>query len=269
MASDFGAMLTRLLARRGLEAGSLARVIGVPGSELVAVLDGAQPPASLLRRLAPGLGLRTSDLFLIAGCWVPEDLAPTGRDGGRASVARMVWSLVHVPQDGRRRMRDVLRSTPGQAHTEPIRPPEYDKWFLAGVGAMLLRLLGNRNMSHRDAVAVLYQLAGFGPWSPPTLSMVGRGAKAVSGDLLAACAVVLDIPARDLAALAGMDLPERIQWTDPATPEAVEMIWEARGRTGEQMKQLDKQSHIIRHDYDDMLPPDVVCHCPLFRGTKT
>ena len=46
-APGFGAMLARLLSHKGLSAGRLARRIGIPESDLQAVLDGAAPDGSL------------------------------------------------------------------------------------------------------------------------------------------------------------------------------------------------------------------------------
>ncbi|GAB3006894.1 hypothetical protein [Saccharothrix stipae] len=262
--ADFAGMLSRVATRRGLDARALAQAVGVPDTELTAVFGGAQPSASLLRRLAPVFGLHASDLFLVAGVTVPDDLAPAGRHTG---VESLVWDLVYLPQVGRR-VHELLRTMVGQAGTQPTGELEYDKWFMPGFGAVLLRLFGNRNMGVSAAVKVLYMLAGFGPWSASTLNIVGRGRK-VPGDLVAASAVVLGIPAGDLAALAGVQLPEQARPTDPAASEASELIWEARSIPGPQMAQLVEQSHIIRHEYDDVVPPSLVCHCSLFHGPRT
>lgn len=258
-------MLSRLLAHRKLDAGVLAAAAGVPEPELAAVLGGAEPSASLMRGLAPALGLHTSDLFLIAGRRVPDDLATTGPK--IPGISSLVWCMANVPEAGRR-VHELVRDQPRQAHPEQASTPVYDKWFVPGFGATLLRLFGNRNMKSTDAVKALYLLARFGPWSASTLHMVGHRRKEVSADLVAACAVVLGIPPGDLAALAGVDVPDRPPYVDPATPETVELIWEARNLTGEQMRYLDDQSHVIRHEYDDVMPSHLVCHCSLFRGNR-
>jgi hypothetical protein len=43
------------------------------------------------------LGWHASDLFLIAGLRVPDDVTPAGRYPG-ASIVELVWSLVYVPE---------------------------------------------------------------------------------------------------------------------------------------------------------------------------
>lgn len=102
-APGFGAMLARLLSHKGLSAGLLARRIGIPESDLQAVLDGAAPDGSLIWRLAPELGLHVADLFVIAGMPVPEDLAPVD-----AGIGRLVARFVLAASDGA----DLLRGWP-------------------------------------------------------------------------------------------------------------------------------------------------------------
>jgi hypothetical protein len=265
MTADFGAMLARLLEHRALEAGDLAAAAGVPESDLRAALAGAEPSEAALRGLGPALGLHASDLFLIAGQPVPDDLAPAGRGG---SVDSLVWTIVYVPPIGRR-VRDMVLQASSEAAATPLpedrRPPEYGRWSRPGFGALLLRLFGNRNMSVLDAVKVLLSVAGFGPWSAATLSLVGQGRKEVSGELLAACSVVLGIALGDLAALAGMATPEPGRRTAPTAAEAVAVIWAARGLTAERIEHIYEQSHRLRHEYDDVVREELLCHCPLFR----
>lgn len=69
-------LLGRLAKRRQPDLDVLARSADVGGSELKSLLRGGGPSPSLLRRLAPVLGLHTPDLFVIAGVDVPDDLAP-------------------------------------------------------------------------------------------------------------------------------------------------------------------------------------------------
>jgi hypothetical protein len=63
---EFEGLLRRLTDRRGWKAGAVARDVGG---------DVATPGA--LRRLAPVLGGRAADLFVLAGHDLPADLAPT------------------------------------------------------------------------------------------------------------------------------------------------------------------------------------------------
>lgn len=260
-------MLPRLLARRGLEPDGLARATGVPEVELAAVFAGAEPSAGLLRRLAPLLGWHASDLFLVAGLDLPDDLAPAGRYPGEGVIS-VVWSLVRIPEIAHR-VHGLLLAVRRIDRAEPSHPLEYEKWVLPGFGAVLLRLFGNRNMTALDAVQALYVLTGFGPWSAATLRLVGLGRKEVPPDLVAACAVVLDIPADDLAALAGTAPVEPARRTTRATQEAAALIWEARRIPGDEITEFAKQTHAMRHEYDNVLPPGLVCHCSLFSGERS
>ena len=71
-------MLARLLRARWHDVETLAGAEDLPEWELAAVVDGAKPSPWLLHRLAPALGWHASDLFVIAGLSLPEDLAPDG-----------------------------------------------------------------------------------------------------------------------------------------------------------------------------------------------
>jgi hypothetical protein len=85
-------------------------------SEITSVLDGDEPDPSLLRQLAPALGLHPSDVFVIAGQRVPDDLAPL--DATAASgIGRLAWSLTegqHSPRT-RRSGHPLMASTSDSA----------------------------------------------------------------------------------------------------------------------------------------------------------
>ena len=117
-APGFGAMLARLLSHKGLSAGFLARRMGIPESDLQAVLDGAAPDGSLIWRLAPELGLHVADLFVIAAfatvLGIPiGDLAaigglecqfsadPADLDGG--DMAALIWEARRLTAEQVRR----------------------------------------------------------------------------------------------------------------------------------------------------------------------
>lgn len=264
--TDFAGMLSRLATHRGLDVSTLAQAADIPDTELTAVYEGTLPSEVLLRRLAPVFGLHASDLFLIAGLRPPDDLAPAGR-GVCGGVETLVYDVVYAPPVGRH-LHELLRTMVGQADTRPTEKLVYERWFIPSFGALLMRLFGNRNMNQGDAVKVLFMLADFGAWSAATLTMVGKGRKEVSDELVAASSVVLGIPAGDLAALAGLPLPEQNTPEHPRAAEARELIWAARGISGPQMEQLNKQSHILRHEYEDVLSPALVCNCSLLRDTE-
>lgn len=118
---DFGPLLKRLLDRRGLDLAALSRqtssrqaasqLARVPESEPQAVLAGAAPSPSLLRRLAPVLGLHTADLFAIAGVGIPDDLAPLDATAGRR-VPGLARAAVALPPEKRDALRRLVASLP-------------------------------------------------------------------------------------------------------------------------------------------------------------
>jgi hypothetical protein len=57
MTADIGPMLFRVLARSGLDTGTLARAAGVPESELVTVFDGAEPSGSAAAKAGASAGV--------------------------------------------------------------------------------------------------------------------------------------------------------------------------------------------------------------------
>ena len=63
------------------------------------------------------LGWHASDLFLIAGLRVPDDVTPAGRYPG-ASIVELVWSLVYVPEAP---ARTIAMTAPGMVCDRAVR----------------------------------------------------------------------------------------------------------------------------------------------------
>ncbi|GAB7036816.1 MULTISPECIES: hypothetical protein [Catenuloplanes] len=83
--------LRRLMAARGIGPEVFADRAGGPVGETVDA-----PDPAVLRRLAPVLGLHRSDLFIIAGRPVPDDLAPLD-PGAAGHVGGLAWTLTYLP----------------------------------------------------------------------------------------------------------------------------------------------------------------------------
>ncbi|OZV84426.1 hypothetical protein CA850_00765 [Micromonospora echinospora] len=73
---NFVAMMARLSKYRRQNVDSLMRAAEVDQSQLEAAFKGEVSGQSVLRRLAPALGVHTADLFILAGLDVPSGLAP-------------------------------------------------------------------------------------------------------------------------------------------------------------------------------------------------
>jgi hypothetical protein len=126
---------------------SLASEAGVPGGELAAVVeDGVEPSSDLVRSLAPALEIHTADLFVIAGLPVPEDLAsafPTSP----WDVGSLLRTALRMNADHRGRLEASVGSLLGRSPAGPT-PTDNNP---DTPGALLLRLLRNRNMRSRHA----------------------------------------------------------------------------------------------------------------------
>jgi hypothetical protein len=140
----FGVLLARLLARRKLCVADLARQCQIPEPELLTVRNGAPPGASLLRQLGPALGLHPADLFVIAGVPVPGELIPPDSGAGRL-IPSLVHTAVRLSPRARARLRDFARSLPQHDRLQPHPPPPPRTQYEPGFGAVLARLLHNRN----------------------------------------------------------------------------------------------------------------------------
>jgi transcriptional regulator with XRE-family HTH domain len=261
---SFGARLVRLFECRKLDLGTVSREAGVTESQLAAVLDGTiAPDPSFLRRLAPSLRLHSADLFVIAGLAVPDDLAPLDPDAW--GLSKLIWTAGWLPGQVPRLL-TLARSLPQQPRTKPVPPPPAHHRYPQGPGALLLKLLHNRNLTWTESVTVLYNLGGVGPWSAATVGAVGRGRKELSPELVAGFAAVVGIPARDLAVLVGADRADEVVTTLPVGTDTTDLIWEARRLTAAQLRQVTDEAHLIRHEAQYDLPAHARCRCDLVDG---
>ncbi|WP_344610121.1 XRE family transcriptional regulator [Dactylosporangium salmoneum] len=235
----FGGRLARLLEARAVDIGDAAH------------------PADL----APVLGLHRSDLFVIAGRPVPEDLAPLDRSAS-GEVGRLAWSLTYLPR-AVAELRRLIESMPQLPRPEPQPPePAYHRYPDDEAGALIVRLLHNRNLNWPGAAQMLFGLGGGPMLSAATIGVIGRGRKALTPELLAGFAAFIDIPRADLSALAGIDLTRVETEAHPDAGEAAALIWSARRLTAGQLRQVRDRAHEIRHERADELVPGFRCRCP-------
>ncbi|WP_225095108.1 hypothetical protein [Streptomyces sp. CoH27] len=231
----FGAVLRRWTEHRRTDSGALSRQTGLPEERVRGVLGGGPASPSLLRRLGPALGLPAADVFVLAGQEVPDDLAPLDPRAGRL-VPDLVRHAVELSPDGIRAVRGFVASLPQE---KPVAgPPEgaagpAPRAAGTGPGALLMRLVGNRNLG-LTATAKTFALLTGRYWSPATYGVVARGGIEVTADLLADFAAVLGVPAPDLAVLCGAPAGEA---PAPATGPG-ELISDVRRLTADRMRQV-------------------------------
>ncbi|MFG2045329.1 XRE family transcriptional regulator [Dactylosporangium sp. NPDC048998] len=257
----FGVQLMRLAELRDLDVNSLARRATVAETEITSVLDGAEAGALLLRRLAPALDLHPSDLFVIAGRQVPDDLAPLDATASGV-VGSLAWDLTYLPRavPELRQLVDTLPQQP-RPQRSPAATPSFQQ-YPSSAGGLVLRLLHNRNLNWLGAAKYLFGLGGGPMLSASTIGMIGRGEKVMTPELLAGYAAVLDVSSRDLGALTGIDLRNVNLPVHPDAAAAAALLWSARRLTVDQVRQVRDRAHAIRHERADELDPRLRCNCP-------
>ncbi|MFM9609038.1 hypothetical protein DF268_30525 [Streptomyces sp. V2] len=200
----------------------------------VAVPEG-EPVPELLYGLAPELGVRVPDVFVLAGLGVPEELNPLDAEA-RSSVAYVVWRFRLLPAAQRTEFLQHVRSLPQEPRTALWSPLREFGGYPPGPGALLLRLLANRNLHWSSGAQAVAGMAG--PYlSPATIGGVGRGVVALSPELFIAFARVLGIPPDRLAVLVDADPPAEEPSHHPDMADAAELLWELRRLSREQVRQ--------------------------------
>jgi hypothetical protein len=237
--SAFGVRLWRLLARHRptLEASvesmvpTLAEETGVPEAELHAVLEGAEPSPEIVRRLAPALGIHTADMFVIAGLRVPDDeAAASSKLGEGVDVSFLLNGALKMSPEQLSRLDASVRSMPAQPPTEPA--PLDD--FPEGPGAMLLRLLRNRNIRPHNA-RLLHDISGCLYVSDSTVWLLGSGHTTITRQFVTAFALLLGYAPDDMAGLIGFGPAAESPHAHPAGAEIAALAWNARRLSSDQL----------------------------------
>lgn len=210
----------------------------VPETEIRAVIDGSAPSMLLLRRLAPALGLHVQDLLVLADTPVPEDLAPT--DPAAGSLAIWIASdAVTLLGERARQLRQLVQALPQKERTRPVPPPIQ---YAPGPGAFLLGMLDNRNLARYHTAKALYAGTRGGIYlSEADVQLaLTRSNKWLTPDMFAGLANIIGIPAADLAALTGFDLPPRTLPEQTAPAIVAELLWDVRRLTSDQARHVAK-----------------------------
>ncbi|WP_331744947.1 hypothetical protein [Kitasatospora sp. NBC_01300] len=232
----FGVLVERLADRRHVNLADLARSADVDQSELLTLIRGGAPSPSLLRRLAPALGLHTADLFAIAGVDVPDDLAPVDTKAG-LHVPSLVQHVVTLSSEQRDAVRQFVASLPQEGHVQPVLELRAYERYPASPGAVLMCLARNRNLGWSAIAKTFYVVTGR-CWSASTYGGVGCGTVPLTPGLLADFSAVLDVSFDDLTALTGVALPDVSSIPEPTAVGVAELLWAVRRLTGTQLRQV-------------------------------
>ena len=232
---------------------------GGPGPVGEDAVGGPRPDQ--LRRLAPVLGLHTSDLFAIAGQEVPDDLAMRRRPG-TAGLGSLIWTLTYIPgavPDLGALIR-AMPLLPAPFAPRPPKPPH--RQYPDGPGGLVVRLLENRDLGWMNAAKTMLGLGRRPALSAPTIGAIGRGTKELTPDLLIGLGAAIDIPILDLAALTGVDVSGEHRPVHPDAAEAARLFWDSRRLTAAQWDAVGERGHALRHERADELDPLMRCRCP-------
>jgi transcriptional regulator with XRE-family HTH domain len=258
----FNVQLARLAGLHGLDAADLARRGDTDEAAIRSVLAGAEPGPMLLRRLASALGLHRSDLFVIAGQPVPADLAPL--DPKAATITDgLAWDLTYLPGAAPelRQLIASLPSPPPPPGPPPVLPLPYRN-YPDIAGSLVVRLLHNRNLTWLGCATFLFGIGWGDGLSASTIGLIARGRKALTPDLLAGLAAVIDIPAADLSALTGVGPVDPGRAAHPDTADVAALLWDARRLSAAQLETVADRAHDIRHERAAELEPGLRCTCP-------
>jgi hypothetical protein len=228
--------LGRLASYQQLGISDLAEAAGVNEPELQRVLDSGFAGPSLLRRLAPALGLHEADLFALADVPPPADLAPL--DPGAATwVPLVAQRAMAMPGEDRLLLRQLVDSLPREARARPVREPENYERYGPDVAGALVRMLQARNLHRASGAKAMLVISNIG-LSAASYATIGRGRKELTPELLIGFAKVLGISSGLLSALTGIALPPDIP--APGSPEAdtADLIWQMRTLTADQVQRV-------------------------------
>ena len=254
----FGVLLTRLMDHRRLDVSGLSTVSGIPEVDLGSLASGVPPLDWQIDALAPALGIRAADLYVIADVQLPLALAPLDPAAGSIAVS-VVQITMALPSGQRARVRGLVEQAPQDAKGSPPDLPQAYDQREAGFGAMLANLLcGNRNLRSLTAAARALALLTGGRLylAAATISGIGRGRVPLTPDRVSGFAVTLGIPVSDLAAIVGVDLLEPPCPEDPLTAEMASLLWDCRRLTATQVGHIRDEAAAMLVPVPDNAPSE-------------
>lgn len=239
---SFGTRLAHFMQRRNLDVDTLGNVSAL---ELQTVIEDSSPSAPLLQRLAPALGLHAPDLFVLAGVAVPQELAPLDPDAG-SSATSIALAAMALPAQRIHQLLELIGSLPQEARTKPGRPPRQTE---PGPGGLLLGMLDNRNLARYNTAKALYLgTRGQIYTSEADVQYALVRSKRLAPDMFVGFAEVLGIPAANLAAFTGFDLPPGTAPQQASPPIVAELIWCLRRLSASQARHIEDVARAMGHE---------------------
>ncbi|MEV6400381.1 hypothetical protein AB0M39_37300 [Streptomyces sp. NPDC051907] len=197
---------------------------------------GGPPTEEFLRDLAERLGLRSHDLFLVAGMPLPEDALDFDAAAGRR-VSLLVQYALPLSAPDRERLRESARAMAAAPRPDqPIEPPR-QRHYPPGFGPLLVRMLALRNLDRTTVAMVMCLMSGV-CMASSTIAMVRDGLKDLDAELLDGFAAVLGVPVAVLGTLTGVRPREGSGGLAPEVADVAALIWEVRHLTEAQVVRL-------------------------------
>ncbi|WP_229074849.1 hypothetical protein [Actinoplanes sp. DH11] len=195
------------------------------------VVDPGERTPAALGALAPLLGWRAADLFVLAGRPVPAELAAAPNPGGSPHVGKIMDRAVMLGTSQRRRLHAMIRRMPVSAPSEPMPAPE------PGQPGQLVQALA-RNRGIRLINVQTLMIVGDGPYvSQSTVHMVCADRAELTPQYVSAFAALFGMPVDDVAAATGVGgAPTNRRHPDAAA--LAELVWDARRLTAEQIREV-------------------------------
>jgi hypothetical protein len=197
---------------------------------------GDPPSEEFLGHLAERLGLRSHDLFLVAGLPLPPDALNFDETAG-SWVASLVQQALPLSASDRERLRARARAM--AAAPRPVRsterPPQ--RHYPPGFGSLLVSMLALRNLQRSGVAKVMCRMSGVCK-AASTIAMVRDGVKDLDAELLDGFAAVLGVPVAVLASLTGVRPSEGSRGPTPEVADVAALIWEVRHLTQAQVRHL-------------------------------
>ncbi|WP_436774526.1 hypothetical protein [Yinghuangia sp. YIM S09857] len=243
---SFGVPLWRLLEHKQLSPQELADRAGLTADDIRAALAGALPSEALLRQIAPIVGFRPVDLFVLAGARIPDDLTPVDASAGR-SVANFVLDAIRLPAAERRELLLLVRSLPRQPRRSPFAVELLAPH--AGPGGWVVRMLQYRNLDWAG-MAKLLALTTPTYLSAATYGAIGTGRMDLTSRLVTDFACLLGVDVHALAAVTGVRTAPNEAMPPPrararGAEDAALLLWEARCLSAEQAEHVAERARVL------------------------
>ncbi|MFD8783706.1 hypothetical protein [Kitasatospora sp. NPDC059599] len=243
----FADLLARLLDHRGLTPADLARrteaaepAAAGPGpaeAEVAALLAGAAPEPALLRRLGPALGLDAADLFQLAALPLPEDLAPAG-GMATTTITGVVRFALALPPAARAELRSRVAELPPARHRGRIEGLPASVPDRHTPGNLVMRMVATRNLGWNGTAKAVQLLTGHSRMAT-VYGRIASGEAELTAELVADLAIVLALPAADLAAVVGLPLPADAAVPSGAVTDAALLLRDLRCLGVEQLREAE------------------------------